>query len=188
MNKKIKQISRVMRLLLQIVFIALPVILAYAWWYKPLGLHIPPSLSGHSSFIISFIPKGLAIMHPLTVMDKVYGFLICLLPLGVMLTILFFMIKLFGLYAQGRIFSIANVQCLKLSAITLLIWEFILQPIYQILLSATLTWHNPPGHRVATLTLSGIDMLLVFSAILVWLIAWIMAEGVKILEENTRFV
>lgn len=179
---KIKSVSRVIRILLQIAMIALPIMLVFVWVYTPRGVALP----GHIS--LTFIPKSIPIMHSLTVADKINGFFISLLPVGVTMMILYWMIQLFLLYEQGSIFSLDNVKCFKLCAITLLVWQLLLQLIYQALLTGVLTWHNPPGEGVIRITLGGTDIILVLVAVIILLISWVMAEGVKVYEEQQRIV
>ena len=179
---KIKSVSRVIRILLQIAMLALPILLVFVWAYTPRGIRLP----GHIS--LSFIPKYIPLMHTLLVADKINGFCISLLPVGTAMMILYWMIKLFLLSEQSSIFSLDNVKCFKWCAITLLVWQLLLQLIYQALLTGVLTWHNPPGKGVVQITLGGTDVILVLVAVIVLLISWVIAEGVKVYEEQQRIL
>lgn len=178
---KIKRVSWFFRMLFQILFIVLPVVLAMSW------MQAPQSMVLFNHIIeLDTIPKmySAAILHPLTHMDKLLGFALSLLPLLVELFILYFLIKLFRLYEQGEIFHLNNVKYIRNIGYTLLIGQILVDPIYQAFMGVILTWHNPPGHRFAGITLNQTNVGILLTALLVILISWIMAEGCKLREEQ----
>lgn len=178
--QKIQRVSFLFKILFQTAFILLPIILAFFWYRAPLPLEF-----FNGSISMSFIPKSiLAINHsPFTLNIKILGFLISLIPTAIVEFILWFLIKLFTLYEQAEIFTLQNVKYIRNIGCTLLVGQ-ILDPIYQVLLSATLTWQNTPGQRLATITLGGTDAGIVLVALFTILISWIMAEGCKLREEQ----
>jgi hypothetical protein len=103
--------------------------------------------------------------------------------MAIALFILSMLIKLFSLYAKGEIFSLNNVRYIKNIGYALLIGQ-IVHPIYQGLMGLVLTWHNPPGHRFASVTFDQVNLGILLVALLVILISWIMAEGCKLQEEQ----
>jgi hypothetical protein len=176
--EKIKRVSMFFRVLFQMSFIALPILLVCFW------IQAPTSIGLHALDItMSFIPKGVEILNPLSPMAKFLGFLISLIPNALSMLIIYFLIKLFKLYENGKIFTFENVNYIKKIGYTLLITELV-DPIYQVFMTATLTWGNPHGHRVASITISGIDFGTILVALLTILISWIMAEGCKLNEEQ----
>ena len=53
----------------------------------------------------------------------------------------------------------------------------VLKPLHQLLLSGALTMHNPPGQRYITISLSGTDIGIVLTGLLIFLISWIIQKG-----------
>lgn len=176
---RIKRISRLFRLLFQLLFVALPIIYAYGWVIAP-----KPLIMLSHMFVIQVVPKGLPILHSLTTSTRIYGFLVTLIPVGMTMLGLVFLIKLFRLYEQGIIFASQAVSCLRRLGYVLLVSQ-VLQMVYDLLISLTLTWHNPPiGHRMLMLTITGTNIAIVLAALLLLLISWIMAEACKLQAEQ----
>lgn len=180
---KIQRVSLFFRVLFQIAFIVLPVALVLFWLNGPNPIVLSPVTEASSGVEITFIPKSIHIMHAVSGMEKFYGFLITLIPTGIDLLTLYFLIKLFRLYEKGEIFTISNVRYLRNIAYTLLVGELI-NPIYQGLISGAMTWHNPPGHRFASIGFDGTDFGIILLTLFIILISWIMAEGCKLREEQ----
>lgn len=137
----------------------------------------------HAPLAISFIPDDLKVLHTLSPETKFLGFLISLIPTGISMFIFYFLIKLFGLYERGQIFSTPSVKYIRNIGITVLVGELV-NPIYLALISAAMTWNNPAGERLSTISISGTNVAMVITAVLIILISWIMAEGHKLQEEQ----
>ena len=71
--------------------------------------------------------------------------------------ILYFLIKLFKLYEQGKIFALSNVKYLKKIGICMLINQEV-SFIYEALISFVLTLHNPAGHHTASISFGTYDI------------------------------
>lgn len=176
---KIKHVSLFFRLIFQIVFIALPVLLIASWIVAPDELVLLIGI-----FRLNPIPAAYhgAILHTLTISEKTLGFLVSSIPMIVQMLVLYFLIKLFKLYEKGNIFSIQHVRYIRNIGYALLIGQLI-QPFYQFVMGF-LTLHNPPHHRFAAITLDQTNIGMILTALLVILISWIMAEGCKLHEEQ----
>lgn len=166
---KIKRVSLALRWLLQFTFVAIPVIYIIAWVKVPDILAI-------FAIPVDLIPKGITIAHTLTISTKIYAGLINALPLLLSELILFLLIKLFRLYEQAIIFSLQNIKYIKRIGYLLLTMQ-IIRPICEGFAGAILTWGNPPGQRIATMSISGIDFVFLLTAVLIILISWVMTEG-----------
>lgn len=177
--RKIQRVSKFFRWLFQITCIALPILSIIFWFNAPSPIEVV-----HHALVVNYIPESIKIFHTLTYSERFFGFIISLMPLTVNLFILYFLIRLFQLYEKCEIFSLKNVQYIKYIGYTLLIGQFIANPIYEAILSATLTWHNPRGERMATISFTGTNLGIVLTALLIILISWIMAEGYKINEDR----
>jgi hypothetical protein len=177
--QKIQRVSMLFRLFFQFIFIIFPIVLAIYWI---LGPQFFDGVMSHEA-VIRFIPHSVNVTKPLSATIRLYGFLITLIPLAVTEVILYFLIKLFKLYENKIIFSLDNVNTIRKIGITMLIGQ-LLNPIHEMLLSLTLTWHNPPGHRIISISIDGTDIGILLAALLTILISWIMAEGCKLREEQ----
>lgn len=173
---KIQRVSLFLRVIFQIALVLWPILVITYWSFAQ---SLIPNFMG----VISLIPHGLEILHPITTADAFWGFLISLLPSVIIMTILYFLIKLFKLYEQGKIFTLLNVKYIKNIGITMLIGQ-IVNFIYEGLITFALTFHNPAGHKVASVTFGSPDIYNILTAVMVIVISWIMAEGCKLQEEN----
>jgi hypothetical protein len=91
------------------------------------------------------------------------------------------------LVAEGDIFALQVVQNLRKVAWWGCLWSlasFIARPI----LSVLMTLQNPPGSRMLTLGIEGDQIVALFFAGLVWVVASVIAEAHAIARENSQFV
>jgi hypothetical protein len=95
--------------------------------------------------------------------------------------------RLFGEYGQGRVLGRAAVQHLRRFASGVLALG-VLGPLTETLSVLVLTWHNPPGQRQLVINLSSDDYLHVLLGAVLLAIALVMAEAVRVAEENAEFV
>ena len=174
---KIKRVSCLFKWLFQIGLIALPICVVVAWVIAPEPLFM------YNGAGIDFIPRAYPILHPLSEMTKIFGCLISMIPNGIVMLVLYNLIRLFKLYEKGEIFSLSNVRLLRNIGYTVLIGQ-LLNPIYDALISLNLTWNNPHGQRFASVTFDGSNVGLIMTGVLVILISWIMIEACKLREEQ----
>lgn len=181
---KIKKVSLLFRIIFQIAFVLQPILLILFWVNFPSKIFTNMQTGAIN---INFIPQNIIILYNMTWSMKLLGFLISLIPLILIELIFYFLIKLFRLYEKAEIFSMKNVNYIKYIGYTMLVAQLV-SPLYQGLITGVLTWHNPAGHRYATISLSGTNIAIIFTAILIILISWIMTEGVKLNEEQKYIV
>lgn len=177
---KIQRVSIFLRIIFQTAMVVWPIWLIVYWSFAP---HFIPDYLG----TIRFVPENIEILHPITTSDAFWGFTIGLLPLAVTMMIFYFLIKLFKLYEQGKIFTMLNVKYIQNIGITMLIGQ-IVNVIYDLLITLVLTFHNPAGHKYMSVAFSSYDAYNVITAIMIIVISWIMAEGCKLHEENKYVV
>ena len=178
---KIKQVSLFFRIIFQFTLIVMPIFLMIAWINAP---HQIQFLAG--IFTIDNVPQNYPILAPLPLSAKIIGFFISLIPTGVKMFVLYFLIKLFRLYERGEIFLINNVQYIRNTGYTLFIGQ-LLNPIYQALISADLTWVNhtvQKGMRMMIVSFDNTNINMLLTSLLIILISWIMAEGCKLRDEQ----
>ncbi len=177
---KIKRVSLFFRIVFQFVFFALPVSLIISWIYAPNEFMFLAGIFKWNAIPVAYHD---AILHTLSVNEKIMGGLVSVIPLIVKMGIFYFLIKLFRLYEHGDIFSSKHVKYIRNIGYTLLIGQLI-EPFYQFVMGFVLTLHNPPHHRYAAITLDQTNIGMLLTALLVILISWIMAEGYRLREEQ----
>lgn len=179
---KIQKISRFIKWILILAFISLPIVYGMFWYQAPKPF-INPLITKDVGFAINIIPADIPIMQPLSVHTKLLAFVVSLIPLSITLVIVALMIQLFNHFQHKEIFSQPNVKIIKKIGIWLIVGQ-LASMVYDLLISITLTWHNPPGSRVALMSFQGTNIGLLFAALLIILISWIMEEGYQLKEEN----
>ena len=188
---RIKRISLFFRLVFQMIFIALPILLISSWIYAPEQLMllsgfirldaIPATYSGMHVYASGVSDK--AILHSLSIGEKTLGCLVSAIPMMVEMFILYSLIKLFKLYEKGEIFSMHHVRYIRNIGLALLTGQLI-EPIYQFAMGLVLTANNPPQHRYAAITLDQTNIGILLTSLLIILVSWIIAEGCKLHEEQ----
>ena len=178
--QKIKCVSKLFKHLFQVVFIIFILFNVVAWIIAPEPFLFLGKTMGFKFLVI---PEQVPIMHSLSGMEKFSGFLISLVPLAVQLYLLANLVKLFALYEKGKIFVLESVNTIKCIGLALFISQ-IIAPFYEAALSPVLTWHNPPGNRMAIASFDGTNVGLIIAAVIILLVSWVMAEACKLKQES----
>jgi|SRR5579885_525890 hypothetical protein len=170
---KIKYVSLFFRLLFQIIFVCMLCMQVIGWVYAPID----------SWFNV--IPRVYQdnIAYKLDLNTKIAGFVVTMIPTMIKLMVLYFLIKLFGLYERLEFFSANNVRYIRNAGYALLL-EQIIRPFSDFILGFILTSGNPPGFRYATMIITGTNLGLMLTALVIILISWIMTEGAKLHDEQ----
>jgi hypothetical protein len=95
--------------------------------------------------------------------------------------------RLFGEYGAGRVFAPAAQHHLRRFAVAMLA-SALLAPLLRAAVGVALTWGNPPGQRMLALTLSWNDYIAILCGAVLLAVAVVMADAVRIAEENEGFV
>jgi hypothetical protein len=198
---RIKRVSLFFKWVFLIVLIALPMLTIVSWIYAPDTLvllagfikvsAIPANYAGMHLYTLPgahFGPTSTgvvekALLHSLTVKEKIIGCLISMIPTFISMFITYSLIKLFDLYAKGDIFSIKHVKYIRNIGYALLLGQ-IIEPFYQFAMGVVLTMNNPIHYRYASITLDQNNVGILLTSLLVILISWIMAEGYQLREEQ----
>lgn len=175
-RERIRRASRRLRYLLLVVFYSMPVINALVWL----------SMNSFPEDIYSNMLPHYVIM-PLPVYTRILGFLVVMIPTGVAMAGLHYLMNLFKLYEKGEIFQPANVLCFR-NLSWVLIWWFLAGVIHRSLLTLAITLHNPPGQRRISLDLSSADLTALLIGGVLAVIAWVMEEGRKLQEDQDLIV
>ncbi len=176
---RIRRVSFYLRTLFQIIIVVLPIIALIQWIAAP-----KPIVLMHNIIVFDSISKlGYPVLHTLGFGEKFCGFLLNLIPLGINLLALGFLVKLFSLYEKGEIFSLKNVAYIRNIGYALLVGQLI-NPFYEMLMGLVLTLGNPPGQRMIAVTVNGTNLRTIVISVMIILISWIMTEGYKLREEQ----
>lgn len=174
---KIQKVSHFFRFLFFGCLIILPLIDSLIWIYMKSISESYPSFWGgfHSSLSLSSVKW--------TATSQFIGWLGDILPTVLIMYGLYQFIQLFKLYEQGRLFELKHVQLFKKIGYVALVYSLIAMPISGLLSTLALTWNNPVGQRVLSLTAGTPNIQGILIAFLILLISWIMNEGYKLKKE-----
>jgi hypothetical protein len=172
-------LSTLFKILIPITVLSLGLI----WVYTPESLPLLQNLGldplhGFGQQIVS---------GELTMSQKYLAFLINGIPTSLTILMMIRALQLFSLYRKMEIFSQNNVMLLA-SIARLMILRQVIEPLYQALLSPTLTWHNPPGQKLIAIGLNSVNFGLLTLGICLLLVSAIMQEGLKMKTENAAFI
>ncbi|MFH1137550.1 MAG: DUF2975 domain-containing protein [Pseudomonadota bacterium] len=179
---KIERLSRALRLAFRLILVLIPLFSLAFWWFFDDFRRL-----GAVDMLHGVSLGGLNVPAPLPLSGKVLGFVVSAIPTGIDMAVIYLLSRLFGLYAQGEIFSAANVRYIKKIGYTLLLGQA-LSPVYQALVTTALTFHNPPGQRYIRIGLSSADVSTVTTALVVIVAAWIMDEARKLQDEQALVI
>jgi hypothetical protein len=142
-------------------------------------------LPGHGQYEIKEV-TGVDI-DQMALHTRMIGGLWTLLPLGIVLLGLHRVWRLFGEYAQARVFSHRALDSLRGFARCVLATG-ILSPIYGGVLSVIVTFDRAPGTRQLNLSVSSDDYAMILIGAVLLAISSVMAEAARVAEDNAGFV
>ena len=127
--------------------------------------------------------------HPFVIDDRAlaFGALGSLPAIALGLYALWQLWQLFGEYREGRVFSPLAQQLLRRFAWAMLAAALLAQ-FQRAWVGIVLTLGNPPGQRLLVIELSWNDYVSILSGAVLLAIATVMAEAVRLAEENESFV
>lgn len=175
---RIRRISRIINALCGLAMVAILCGLPFLW----IGFNF---LFGEDSAFV-FDQYG-ALPDPMPGPSLLAGFVISLLPAGLMVFGFDRLRRLFGLYAQGVIFSAENSRCLRAFALSV-IGLALLDPLIDALLSVALTSGNPSGSKKLVMSFGSAELSMIFVGMIFLVIARIMELGNELAEEQSKIV
>ena len=177
---KITAISSFFRVVIWLYIAAIVVIYLLAWARFNESMVFVTSMG---SVNFGMIPDYITIAHPLSFMEISQAMLATAVPVVVKVLIAFNLHKLFTYFAKKQIFCIENVKTIRNVAILLLVFE-VASILIDTLLGVILTIHNPPHMRMAQISFGAPNLGVIFCALIIFLVAWILREGYKLRAEN----
>lgn len=170
---KIQRVSRFFRVLFQIGFVSLPIILIINWMFGPISLG-----NSRASISMSLYPHEITALFPITPAIRLQGFFVSLIPTLILMALQYYLIKLFYCYERGEIFSIRTVTYIRNIGVVLLA-QVIFQIIYVILMNLVLN-----GTNISNINFSSVNLSVLLLALMIILNSWITAEGFKLHQED----
>ncbi|MDH3700893.1 MAG: DUF2975 domain-containing protein [Alphaproteobacteria bacterium] len=173
---RIQRISRVMRICCTIIAFAIPPVLATMWATFSVWAPTHPELAH-----IRPLPDP---MPPASLM---LGFAISLIPGSISIYAFWRLRTLFGLYEQGQIFTADCIRSLRGFAIAIILFA-VAKPFANALLSMALTFSNPPGQKMLSISVGSSDFTTAFIGCVFLIIGWTMDEGRELAEDQAQIV
>lgn len=172
---KIKRMSIFLKYAFLLALIAIPVFEVAGW----LMFDGDPESYFMSEFLMCFDPEYLG---PLTGTQKFLGLLVSTPYNALGMYSCWQLVKLFGLYSQGMIFTADNSACYRRAAWALLIGE-IVYPFTQTAVSYIATMNNAVGDRLIFVSFDDTNFGNIVVACVILAISWVMDEGRKLQDE-----
>lgn len=177
--KKIKYVSIFFKLLFQVTFVLLIVAQVAGWVYAPQPIVL--------FFNVIPAPYQNIVLHALDWNTKIAGFCLSSVSLLIKLVVVYSLIQLFSLYQRHEFFSQENVLYIRNAGYALLLLQ-IVKPLSDFFLGFILTAHNPPGLRIAMMTMSETNIGVILTSLIIILISWVMTEGRKLNDEQQLII
>ncbi len=105
------------------------------------------------------------------------------IPLSITVLIFRNLSKLFGLYAQGKLFEQENIKLIKGISIYMIVGELV-QLMYQPLITAALSFANPAGQRFASITLGTTNATTLMTSVIILVASWIIKEANQLKSDS----
>lgn len=119
--------------------------------------------------------------------QRVWGCVFSLIPLLLLMRGVWEARSCFRQFAAGAVFTAQAVRCLRRFSG----WAFasaFATVIAGSAVSVVLTWHHAPGTRQLAISFGSDQLLMLFFAAMVWVMAGIIGQGQQLAEENAAFV
>lgn len=182
---RIQKVSAFFLAIFKMLLVVLPAITLFEWL-------LMNSTFMHGPFAQMFLlrpftaPEGAVNLAevawtPLTQFIGLSADLLFLLPI---LISLFALICIFKHYKQGEIFNVANARYYRLIGWMFIFDAFIARPIYEVLMTLTVTFNNAPGHRYIATGFGNTNVEALFCGAVVIVISWVMLEASKLHDEQ----
>ena len=162
----------------KVLGIALLLINAVYWFHSALVEQAAEGYSGLSASLFT-----------LTTGNRLMGWFISSLQLSVLTFALFTVANIFQDFGKRKWFAERFSRRLKWFGIALLLYSA-LSPIVQMLISMSLTYGNPAGQRMLSVSVS-LDfkgVIILFVGILLIMMAKVMTEATRISDENHQII
>ena len=181
--QQIQAYSRRIGFFLKLMMFLLPVAMVYFW----LTVQTSSDILNETGIIQLSYDIDAYIHQPLTIQTRLWALLASTLPCGIVFYALFLLRRLFKSYEKAEIFTIQTVKYYRQLGFVFFYWA-IGGFIYSGLISVALSFNNPPGERVLSLSFSGLDVMALFCGFIVVVISHVMHQAQQIADEQKHTI
>ncbi|STX51602.1 Protein of uncharacterised function (DUF2975) [Legionella busanensis] len=167
---KIQLASRILSVCFKFFCWFIPLITIYLILFKL------PKLLDMSTFVLMMPAVHIDKAMQFSLLHRLIILTIQFLPLSITIMICYKLAKLFRLYAEGKLFEQINIKLIKSISVYMIVGQ-VIQLIYQPLITAALTFTNPPGQRIASITLGSANVSTLITAMVILVASWIVKEA-----------
>ncbi|MEZ8099030.1 DUF2975 domain-containing protein [Vibrio bivalvicida] len=179
----IQKQSRRVRALFQCLFMLVPIAVCYYWLTVETTYDIVSSLG---IIQLSYELDDYTLL-PLTTSTRLLATVASLMLGGIIMYALKVLIQLFRNYERNEIFTLDNARHYQKLGYIVFYWVAG-SVIYDSLMSVILSFNNPPGERILTISFVGMDFLSLVLGLIILIISWVMKEGYTLAEENSHTI
>lgn len=180
---KIQKQSRRVRILFQTLFVLTPIMVCYYWLFVDTPYDFLTSLG-----IVQFSYEiDTFTQQPLTLTTRLLAITASLSLCSIIMYALNVLIRLFRNYERDEVFSAGNVICYQKLGYCLFYWVAA-SVVYGAVISVILSFNNPPGERVLSISFVGMDFLTLVFGLIILIISWVMKEGYILADENSHTI
>ncbi|WP_114784015.1 DUF2975 domain-containing protein [Vibrio tetraodonis] len=181
--QQIQMYSRRIGLILNILLVLLPIATIYFW----LTVQTSSDVLNETGIIQLSYDIDAYIHQPLTLQTRLLALLASGLPCGILFYALVLLKRLFRSYENAEIFTLQTVKYYRQLGLVFFYWA-IGGFIYSGLISVALSFNNPPGERVLSLSFSGLDVMVIFCGCIVLVISHVMHQAQQIADEQKHTI
>lgn len=179
----IQKQSRRVRILFQCFYLLIPIMVCYYW----LTVDTPYDFLTSLGIIqLSYDVDSLTQL-PLSITTRIFAAIAGLLLCSIIMYALKVLIGLFRHYECGDIFSVDNAKAYQKLGYCVFYWVGG-SIIYGAVMSVILSFNNPPGERMLTISFVGMDFLTLVFGVIILIISWVMKEGYMLADENSHTI
>jgi hypothetical protein len=174
---KVQFVSKCLKWIFGVVIFLLPTVQIVFWMYAEHDF-----IREHDS---GFLPYGVGLSEliMLGMQTRFYCLLISMIPTGLVMGIFVFLFQLFSQYAKGNIFDAINISLIKKIAY-LLLARTLIGPLYEAFITGVWTLNNPAGERMSRISSQTLNLTGVITVLVILVVAWVMAHGHKLQQEQ----
>ncbi|CZF83917.1 MULTISPECIES: DUF2975 domain-containing protein [Grimontia] len=181
--QKIQTYSRNIRRAIQLLMCLLPLGAIYYWMTAQTDL----DFISRFGIVTDMHDISAYTSAPLTLETRIFAAIASALPIGVLLYGMALLVKLFRRYESADIFSVDTANCYRMLGFTFFYWV-LANLAFGGLISVILSFNNPPGERVLSLSLGSVDIVTVLCGFMILTVGWVMREAQIIAEEHQHTI
>ncbi|AHE66646.1 DUF2975 domain-containing protein [Legionella oakridgensis] len=129
------------------------------------------------------LPDPIQNLEHFSLMHRLLILAIEAMPVSITVLICHQLANLFHLYEQGYLFEEKNIRLIKNISIYMIIGELI-QLIYQPLITLSLTFNNPVGERLVSISLGSTNLSTLITAFIILVASWIIKEAQQLQSDS----